>query len=517
MSIQKLLLSGVLAALCVHGQIPSQDLPALAQAVAYFRDNAASYGLTDSRQALRARRSSRDPKGLVHIRFDQYFDGVKVFEGEAIAHVDGTGRVAVTDAIRREILATSKPGLSSKAAGILALLELKNPAQSKINKAELEIVPRGRIAKDALVWHFQIFSRNKDVGAAQTDVFVDANSGERLWKFDSLHTVTKIAIGQSMFSGAVPITVDDRDGTYYLIDSTRGDSETQDMGSKRRGTATVASSTQVVIGDGSVENTDPDTAAVDAHYALALTWDYFLTMFGRNGIDGEGTATLNLVHYGRSYENAYWSDDCFCMTYGDGGDSFYPLVSLDVGGHEMAHGVMSTEANLTYDGESGGLNEANSDIFGTMVEFYANNAVATPNYWIGERITKSNYASGSYVQEAALRYMDDPQKDGASPACWSDRLRLVNVHYSSGPANHMFYLLSSTGPITGKCNTTQVPGIGRDKAARIWYEAMTNYMTKSTDYAGARTACLEAATTLYGNASAEYNAVAAAFEAINVR
>uniref|UniRef100_UPI0013D3529C M4 family metallopeptidase n=3 Tax=Pseudomonadota TaxID=1224 RepID=UPI0013D3529C len=77
----------------------------------------------------------------------------------------------------------------------------------------------------------------------------------------------------------------------------------------------------------------------------------------------------NRVHYSRNYNNAYWSDACFCMTYGDGdGTTLRPLVALDVAGHEMTHGVTSRTANLTYSGESGGLNEATSDIFGTMVE-----------------------------------------------------------------------------------------------------------------------------------------------------
>jgi Zn-dependent metalloprotease len=192
-------------------------------------------------------------------------------------------------------------------------------------------------------------------------------------------------------------------------------------------------------------------------------------------------------------------------------------VALDVSGHEMAHGVMSTEANLTYNGESGGLNEANSDIFGTMVEFYANNPVAPPNYWVGERSLQANYIGGVYSPRQALRYMDDPAKDGRSPTCWYDGIRRLDVHYSSGPANHMFYLLSGSGQVQGKCNNTQVPGIGREKAARIWYNAIVNYMTARTNYADARAACLDSAAALYGFGSDEYLAVGAAFAAINVR
>lgn len=123
----------------------------------------------------------------------------------------------------------------------------------------------------------------------------------------------------------------------------------------------------------------------------------------------------------------------------------------------------------------------------------------------------------------ALRYMDDPTKDGASPACWSSGIGSLNVHYSSGPNNHMFYLLSQTAgtPTFSKCDPTKsVTGIGRDKAARIWYKAISDYMTPSTNYAGARVAALLAAASLYpdsnGSHSPEYNAVAAAFSAINV-
>ena len=107
----------------------------------------------------------------------------------------------------------------------------------------------------------------------------------------------------------------------------------------------------------------------------------------------------------------------------------------------MSHGVTFSEANLTYSGESGGLNESTSDIFGTMVEFFANNAQDTPDYWIGEKALRSNYPGGVYTETQALRYMDDPHKDGTSPACWSSTVGNLDVHYSSGPNNHMFFIV----------------------------------------------------------------------------
>ena len=149
-----------------------------------------------------------------------------------------------------------------------------------------------------------------------------------------------------------------------------------------------------------------------------------------------------------------------------------------------------------------------------MVEFYANNSVDTPDYWVGEKAVRSNYPGGVYTQTSALRFMDDPNKDGRSPACWSATLGNLDVHYSSGPANHMFYLLANGG--TSKCNSNVVVGIGNLKAAQIWYKALTEFMMPSTNYAQARTAALNAAASLFGAGSTEHTRTAAAFAAINV-
>ena len=246
------------------------------------------------------------------------------------------------------------------------------------------------------------------------------------------------------------------------------------------------------------------------------TWDYYKATFGRAGIFGNGTGSYNRVHYGKNYVNAFW--DGTKMTYGDGdGVNYGPLVSLDVAGHEMSHGVTENTAGLTYSGESGGLNEATSDIFGTMVEFYANNATDPGDYLIGEEIDLKKHLG--------LRRMDNPASDGSSLNCWSSNAKNVDVHYSSGIGNHFFYLLAEgTGAKTidgvahnsPTCNGRTVTGIGRAAAEKIWYRALTVYMTSSTNYKGARTATLNAAKDLYGAGSANYLAVAAAWSAVSV-
>ncbi|WP_343050506.1 M4 family metallopeptidase [Nocardioides ungokensis] len=277
---------------------------------------------------------------------------------------------------------------------------------------------------------------------------------------------------------------------------------------------TLITSTTTTFGNGT--NANRATAGADAQYGSNETWDFYKQTYGRDGIFGNGTGSYNRVHYGSGYVNAFW--DGTKMTYGDGdGTSYGPLVSLDVAGHEMSHGVTENTAGLTYSGESGGLNEATSDIFGTMVEFFANNASDPGDYLIGEQFDLKKHLG--------FRRMDNPASDGSSLNCWSATAGSADVHYSSGIGNHFFYLLSEgSGAKTlngvsynsPTCNGSTVTGIGRDAAANIWYRALTVYMTSSTNYSGARTATLNAAKDLYGAGSTQYNAVASAWSAVSV-
>jgi Zn-dependent metalloprotease len=277
---------------------------------------------------------------------------------------------------------------------------------------------------------------------------------------------------------------------------------------------TLFTSPDTSFGNGTTSSRE--SAAVDAQYGTNVTWDYFKNVHARNGIFGNGSGSFNRVHYGQNYVNAFW--DGTKMTYGDGdGVNYGPLTSLDVAGHEMTHGVTENTANLTYSGESGGLNESTSDIFGTLVEFYAANGNDAGDYLIGEEFDLKDHVG--------FRRMDRPSSDGSSYDCWSSGVGNADVHYSSGVGNHFFYLLaegSGAKTIGGvahnspTCNGSTVTGIGRDAAGKIWYRALSVYMTSSTNYAGARTATLNAARDLYGSGSAQHNAVAAAWSAVSV-
>lgn len=225
------------------------------------------------------------------------------------------------------------------------------------------------------------------VGGTQEDgtpselhVITDAASGKALFDFEAVRTGT----GTGQYSGTVPLGTTQSGSSYQLVDGDRAGHRTYDLNQGTSGTGTLFTDDNDVWGDGT--QSDRQTAAVDVAFGAAATWDYYKDVFGRNGIRNDGVAAYSRAHYGNSYVNAFWSDTCFCMTYGDGASNAHPLTALDVAAHEMSHGVTAATAGLNYSGESGGLNEATSDIFAAAVEFHANLPADVPDYLVGEKI-----------------------------------------------------------------------------------------------------------------------------------
>jgi Zn-dependent metalloprotease len=429
-------------------------------------------------------------------------------------HRRSTGRIASVDYASRGDLA-AVPSVRARIPARVAVSAARRSSglSHSVARPSLAVWALGRVPR--LAWRTEVSGRR--AGAPARDVvYVDAVTGRRIQGWSTMETTDAVGTGNSLFDGQVDIHTNQVTGaSYQLRDLTRGNQATYTMNNADFGNGTLLTDTDNTWGTGSTG--DAQTVAVDAHYGASVTWDYYKDRFGRNGIRGDGVGARSRVHYGFNYSNAFWNDDCFCMTYGDGnGGSVRPLVALDVAGHEMTHGVTSNTAGLLYFGESGGINEATSDIFGTMVEFSANNPADQGDYYIGEKII-----AGS----GWLRRMDNPHLDGRSYNCFTPLMGRDDVHYTSGVANHFFYLLTEgTGaksigglPHNGKtCNGTTIGGIGRTKAEQIWYRALTVYMTSNTNYSGARTATLNAAKDLYGSGSTQYNAVAAAWSAVNV-
>ena len=463
-------------------------------------------------------REDTDDLGLRHVRVVQEVAGVPVLGGDAIIHYDGAGQVyAVTGTRIAKVQVNVVPAITgSQARDALSarLAALRDDFQSGARTAAdlvqptLAIVPSAR--GDKLVWMSNTLI--DDDSPAQIEAMVDAHTGEILQLRDVLETAGAVGTGKSLYVGNVAINTNSLASGFEMRDTTRGGTYATNMKSRTQGGAIFTDADNLW---GSNTTGDVASAAVDAHYGAASTFDYYASVHGRNGIANNGAGSYSRVHYSRKYNNAFWSDSCFCMTYGDGdGSTFSPLTSLDVAGHEMTHGVTSRTANLTYSGESGGLNEATSDIFGTATEFFANNAGDPGDYLIGEKITLRKLAAGDPGAGKYLRSMIHPKYDGKSIDHYSKYVSGMDVHYSSGIANNFFYLLSEGG--TNDTSGISVNGITRAKAELIWYRALTVYMASGTNYAQARVATLNAASDLFGAASPERDAVAATWTACGV-
>jgi len=518
----KPILASILAASCISAAAlatagstaaaPSNTLSERrADAVADARVSAAAHAGVRGDQGLVVRDTILDANGHSHVRFARTWKGLEVVGGDFVIHQGRHGEFSsVTGARGGDFSIRSEPLVAAtKAVGVAG-----TTVDFTRSSASPELVVLAAHRAPTLTWRVNVEGRNADGSPAGEYVFVNARNGKVVDSWPSV--LEETGSGTGIFSGTVSLETTLSGGQYTMVDATRGGNATYN--GPFSGSNSIFGDADNVWGNGSTSNLQ--SAGVDAHYGIAETWDFYKLTYGRNGIADDGRGARSFVHDG-AYVNASWSDSCFCMKYGDGdGVNYYPLVELDIAGHEMSHGVTSRTAALTYRGESGGLNEANSDIFGTMVEFYANNANDVPDYVIGEEIFTSYNPATNYI-----RRQDKPSMDGASRDCWSKQLKSLDVHYSSGPANHYFYLLSEGSgakTINGiaynspTCNGSTITGIGRDKAAAIWYRALTVYMTSSTNYAGARVANISAATDLYGASSAEVAAVKAAFSAISV-
>ncbi|MFE3036927.1 M4 family metallopeptidase [Streptomyces canus] len=462
----------------------------------------------------------RDADGTVHTRYERTYDGLPVLGGDLVVHESKSG---ATEGVSKATKATIKvasltPKLTVAKAEAQALTAAKAAGSEKTAADGARKVIWAGSGTPVLAYETIVGGFQDDGTPNQLHVITDAATGKKLYEYQGIENAT--GTGKSLYSGTVSLTTTLSGSTYQLTDGSRGSHKTYN---KSHGTSssagTLFTDADNTWGTGTASSSTTDqTAAVDAAYGAAETWDFYKSTFGRSGIKNNGVAAYSRVHYGNAYVNAFWDDSCFCMTYGDGEGNVSPLTSLDVAGHEMSHGVTANTAGLNYSGESGGLNEATSDIFGTGVEFFANNASDKGDYLIGEKIDINGDGT-------PLRYMDKPSKDGGSADSWSSSVGNLDVHYSSGVANHFFYLLSEGSgakTINGvsynspTSNGSTVTGIGRDKALQIWYKALTTYFTSTTNYKSARTGTLSAASALYGSTSAEYKAVAAAWSAVNV-
>jgi Zn-dependent metalloprotease len=571
MNLRKTLLAASIAALPLMVCVPASaaqlmGAPAVlsqqdtATLIASLNSQRGKYGL-DNRHGFVIAKQHPGVDGTTISRADHTFKGVRVFHSESVV-VSGPHGSIISESIadRRSGLSQKDldvtPSIAAKSAidkvvraiapGAAQLVPAKaeliiypimkevrvaaaaNKAEADLNALDLEEV----VDSYQLAW---LVETRMTVGNKPVfyNTVVSARDGSVLDQWSMVQTVT--GVGNSQYNGSVPINTTLSGSTYSMVDATRGvggtfgamaitnANHTTSAGAVYTNASNTWGDGLQYVSGGSTTNANGQTAAVNAMWGLMNTYDMLKNTMGWQSLDGKNTATYIAAHVNTAYDNAYYSDTCRCMYIGDGGAQFNSLGSIDVIGHEMGHGVTAATSNLTYRAESGGLNESASDIQGEVVEAYARaggTGTLIPN-------TGNDWMMGTEIAKNGqpLRWLYKPSKDGASPNAWSTSVKRLDVHYSSGPNNRMFYFLAKGSSSVSSSDyyssyLNQAPlamtGIGTDKAFRIWFKALTTKFTSATNYADARLKVLAAAQELYGVNSAEAKAVQRAYAAINV-
>ncbi|WP_404371638.1 M4 family metallopeptidase [Corallococcus coralloides] len=418
---------------------------------------------------LQVRRISVDDQGVSHIRYAQTMNGLPVVGEELVVHVDRSGAIfGANGSARAGGTVSARPLVAAEAAQTAALRDTKGTGLAA-EGARLVYVKSEQDGRLRLAYEVKVTGETAQM-PLRDRVYVDALNGATLLRVPEIHT----ALNRKLYSA---------------------NNGTTTPGTLKR------SEGQAAIGD----------SHVDMNYdMLGYTYDCYKTNFNRDSLNNAGQTLISTVHYSKNYVNAYWDGTQMVYGDGDGVNSIELGKDADVTVHELTHAVTENESNLTYSGQSGGLNEAMSDTFGAICESWKSGTWSTgADIWkVGEDVWTPATAGD------ALRYMDDPAKDGAS-IDWAPNYSGQDVHYTSGVPNLAFALLAKGGTHPRGRSSIVVTGIGVQKAAQIWYYANANLYTASTTYEQAKTWTIQAAAAL-GYDAATQASVKAAWEAVGV-
>ncbi len=506
-----------------------------------------------------------DPQGNIHVRMEQVFNNLPVWGGEVICHTKGgvfqrmNGRYFPTPSLTSLV-----PGISADDAILTVKTEIgMSRIKTDWSAEDLKLIdgqpftatlivfhPKQKLNGERLCWH--VAARPNVL--SRSEWFVDALSGEVLDQFEHTCNLTghfHSTLNQNAQNGGTEAGSDNcgEQHNSNMVDGPVTITGTDLLGVNR--SLTLAG--WQVVGQGVVMedasksmfnsnssnmpgdpvgviitydafNTSPENqnfsadvvtstgttfsnkqAAMSAHYNGIKSFDYYKSKFGRESIDGEKGNVQNVVNVseanGSSMENAFWNGQA--MFYGNGGSTFKPLArGLDVGGHEMTHGVIEKTANLLYQDESGALNESFADVFGQMIDGDAN------DWSIGEDVMQSGGGL-----PLALRDLSNPhngQSNSSSPFWqpnhtseqYTGNQDNGGVHINSGITNRAFYIFASNA------------AVGTAKAEQVYYKALRDYLVKSSKFIDCRIAVIQAATDLYGASVA--NIAADAFTQVGI-
>ena len=427
--------------------------------------------------------------GLRYVPYERAYRGLPVVGGDFVVATDAEGTIlGTTVAQRRAVSLRSVTPTVGKDAARATSARLVRDAT--LGASRLVVLQRGH---SDLAWE-TLVTGTRDGAPSRLSVYVDARDGSVLKTQE--HVVE--GTGSSAYAGSVTIPTTLSGSTYSMKNPNATTMVCQDAA-----TNTTFSGADDLWGNGSA--TSKETGCVDAFWAAEKERQMLSAWLGRNGMNGSGGWVP--IRVGLNDVNAYYDGTQVQIGHSQSGGRW--IGEMDVVAHEFGHGIDDT----TPGGISGGnTQEFVADTFGAMTEWYADNAVDTPDYTVGEMV--------NLVGSGPIRYMYNPSLAG-DDNCYSSSTPTQEVHAAAGPGNHWFYLLaegsnpSNGQPTSPTCNSSTVAGIGIRSAAKIMYNAML-MKTSSSSYLKYRTWTLTAAKNLYPGSCAEFNAVKAAWNAVNV-
>ncbi|HEY7545336.1 MAG TPA: M4 family metallopeptidase, partial [Blastocatellia bacterium] len=470
---------------------------ALRRSLEQLQQRKGKYGIRDADSEFRMLEAMKDGRGYMDVRLAQMHNGVEVFGGQLIAHLDDqnslravSGRMFEEARINTTAKIDETQAIESAKAALQHTGEFDQEPTARLVILPHRIMKNDKTATGATLVYMVKLNVESGEKAGDYQFFISARNGSVVWKINARNSA--FGIGGSLYSGAVELNVDFNPNTgYTLRDPDRGHSEVFDSldnsdtdFARPFGPKTPAAWGNV--GDAS----NRETVAVDALFGLERTWDYFFSTHGRWGTDGIGAGVDIFVHYvhpndlginggSGTTNNAYGGHNSLKFGSGDG-TAFGPLVSLDIVGHEYTHCLIDDtlfDDGFIYSGESGAIDESFCDIFGTAIEFYtASINGREPDYLIGEDAITPNTLGD------ALRDMQNPANSN-QPDHYTNFVNTTSdnggVHTNSGIMNHVYYLLSEGATHR---NGTFVPSIGRGVTEYLFYQALVRWLTPSATF-----------------------------------
>lgn len=476
-----------------------------------------------------------DDLGISHKTFQQQFKGIPVEGAKYHVHGKGENIEIINGEFIPILLATITPSINETTAldNALKFINAKKykwqdesleKLKKKMDKNQnatyypnSELVISRDVLKTGNVWRLSYkFTISALEPESEQLIYVDALNGDILNKVTLICDVNTPGTAETRYSGTRNIIGDSFAGGFRLQEDRNGvNVQTLNM---QRGT-NYANAIDFVDNNNNwtaVEhaNNNRDQAALDAHWAAESVLDYWRTVHNRNSIDGNGLRVISYVHFDNNWDNAQWDGASNVMRYGDG-NLFSPLTSIDVCAHEFGHGIDQFESNLTYQSESGALDEGFSDIWAAVIENWAD--PAKQRWLIGEEIggpLRSMANPNLFGQPDTRGGTNWFNVNGCTPVIGND---WCGVHTNSGVLNYCFFLLSEGGNGTNDIGSAfNVTGIGINNAARIAYRAESIYLTSNATFDDARNAFINSARDLFGENSCEFISTMNAWFAVGV-